>query len=647
MKNRACVIGFLFLLSLGLFQGQHPVTASSVSNVARINDTFYPSLADAVLASSAGDTIYVLEDLSLTSQITITKDVTIRSENELEITLKRAFNGILLRVTGNTSLTLTNIIIDGNKSVYTGNSGSHVYLSGDTTNHPVLNLEEGAILENNRTTNGASAVQVAYGTLNMLGGIIRNNQADYGISAIYGGADSLAINLLGGEITNNYTTNSSLVAAVQASLFSSISIGGNMIIKDNYKGTSTPPTASNAFTDLDVGTKQMTVANEFTGLISIYSTDIARSNYRLSDIFGNLAEGASIAGGQIINNRNPFLLGTENNANQIIWDYAYTAPTTINEPTSTQTGLIRRYAYVDSTTVPSTTVYKDIVLPALNPTDYSISYDATDDTVTYIWNDDTHGEYSFVVSFANCDIESAIVVANTRLDHMVTLDASDEIKSIVADAKTTVDAATSVASIVEILSSTEVLIIDQLIIESQQVAYGLLNDYIGNPINPSQEITDIIATSINAINASNYQDIGDILSQAQALLDIQLLIEEKAKSISQIDLLITSLTSTPSTSLLALQSDAITAINATTSIEEVQATVLSYSAEINALYLKENIDFAKAKLDDLVASFSGEPSANLLALLTEAMTNLDSADNISEINTIVTTYENLLRASKT
>lgn len=173
----AAVISFL-LLSASL----PTVEAKAVVNVARINETYYSTFASAVSASISGDTIYVLEDTSLSSRTNITKNLTITSEPNTTKTLIRGFTGDFFNVSGNSTLTLENITIDGLKSDYTNNTGPLVSISGTASTFPVLTMEEGAALQNNRSVNGAAAIQVAgYGTFNMNGGLISGNETTYGI----------------------------------------------------------------------------------------------------------------------------------------------------------------------------------------------------------------------------------------------------------------------------------------------------------------------------------------------------------------------------------------------------------------------------------------------------------------------------------
>ena len=645
MKFSKLLIPTIAIFCFSFSIGQKPLSAYAGTVVARINGTFYSTLANAVSSSSAGDTIYVLEDLTLTSVTTISKNLHICSEAGNPVSLKRSFSGNLFTVTGNTTLTLSDITLDGNKSAFSGNTGSLVNLSGTASTSPVLNMEEGTNLINNKTVNGAAAVQVAYGTLNMLGGSIKDNQSDFGISAVYGGTGSGALNLLGGEISNNYTTNGALAAAMQASLFNTISVGGNMTIKENYKGSSVP-TSNTGFADLDVGTKEIHVTDNFVGTVYVYSSDINRTNYRFNDTFGSLAEGASIGNGYLYNNQNAFLHGEVRNSNQIYWDYYYTAPSTVSEPTATNVGTIRQYAYVNSTSVASTTIYKDIVLPALNPTDYTVTYNPTSNTITYVWNDSTYGDFSFEVPFAQSDLATAKMIADDLLSDYVLLTSSDEIKAIVDNAKADADTAASVADVIDILDATRINIINQLVDEAQEDVRDLLFDYIGNQISPSQAILDIINAAISEVNNTNYQDVSGILSNAESLLDIQLLIEAKEAAAQQIEALLNSLTTTPSTALLLLESEALDALSSASTLLEVQSILASYSLQINEAYINEQISIAKEEIDQHLADLSGEPSSELMAIAAEAKDELDNATNVSEINALLDYYENLLNEQK-
>ncbi len=79
--------------------------------VAEVNGVYYGSLADAVAAANAGDTVTLLKDITLTAQIEITKNVTVNLGGH---TVSRDSAGVkLFSVNANATLTLQNGTLDG------------------------------------------------------------------------------------------------------------------------------------------------------------------------------------------------------------------------------------------------------------------------------------------------------------------------------------------------------------------------------------------------------------------------------------------------------------------------------------------------------------------------------------------------------
>lgn len=126
-------------------------------------------------------------------------------------TLVRAegYNGYLVEVASGTSLTLTNITIDGNseKCPNTGKSLVHVSGRASTAETTVLAVGEGATLKNNKIAVGYSAYDAEGGailaecaTVNITGGSIEGNQASLG-GGVY--LQHAVLNMSGGAITGN------------------------------------------------------------------------------------------------------------------------------------------------------------------------------------------------------------------------------------------------------------------------------------------------------------------------------------------------------------------------------------------------------------------------------------------------------------
>lgn len=123
--------------------------------------------------------------------------------NTITIVRGRGFNGYLVKVPKSSTLTLENIILDGNQDNASSTEKSLIDSEGGT-----LNIKEGAVLQNNKLTKlgyfeaCGGAVHASGGIVNMTGGIIQNNTANYG-GGIYAG-NGAVLNMSGGSIQNNH-----------------------------------------------------------------------------------------------------------------------------------------------------------------------------------------------------------------------------------------------------------------------------------------------------------------------------------------------------------------------------------------------------------------------------------------------------------
>ena len=176
MKNRAVaskLISFLLcaLLAFGLMSGiggtvQARADFTNVGDLANLKSALQNS--DSEINISFNGNINVSETLVIKTGKTVNIDSVSWAR-----ALNRAvgFTGDLIVVEDGASLTLTNVILDGNKSQVSAN-GSLVHVEG------TLNLKNDAILRNNNTTGDGGAVYVAGGGIfNMSGGEISGNKA--------------------------------------------------------------------------------------------------------------------------------------------------------------------------------------------------------------------------------------------------------------------------------------------------------------------------------------------------------------------------------------------------------------------------------------------------------------------------------------
>lgn len=136
--------------------------------------------------------------------IMITGVVTFSNAGEVNlsgVTVKRdaSYNGALFSLSGNTTMNLSNVTLDGNKSEVTARSSLV-----EIKNGAVLNISTGAKLCNNSTEwdGGGVSVEGKNSKLYMNGGSIENNESAYSGGGIYC-VDGGYVEITGGEIKNN------------------------------------------------------------------------------------------------------------------------------------------------------------------------------------------------------------------------------------------------------------------------------------------------------------------------------------------------------------------------------------------------------------------------------------------------------------
>lgn len=145
------------------------------------------------LAEAGADTIFVAGTVNIEGEITM-------GNAQIRLVRAEGFTGHMLSVGQNKTATLRNVTVDGN-------GGKVTALQAMVAVRGTLNIEDGAVLENNKVvppdTNRRSggAVIVYGGTVNMRGGVIRKNQATEGAGvALEGGAK---MEMTGGVIEEN------------------------------------------------------------------------------------------------------------------------------------------------------------------------------------------------------------------------------------------------------------------------------------------------------------------------------------------------------------------------------------------------------------------------------------------------------------
>lgn len=203
-------------------------------------------------AMTAGGTVYVVNDITVTESLIINQDVIIRALNK-DVTLNHTGSNSLFTVQNSATLTIGGgdyrLTVDGNEKTRSTalvqiNSGT-VDLYGTITNSTnndsaggikvngsssTLNMYDGAIVRNCRCSNEwgiGGAIGLESGTMNMYGGSITGNSAQ-DASAVYVN-DQSVFTMSGGTISGN---SNDIAINISSSTFK---IGGGALISSDDK----------------------------------------------------------------------------------------------------------------------------------------------------------------------------------------------------------------------------------------------------------------------------------------------------------------------------------------------------------------------------------------------------------------------------
>ncbi len=178
----------------------------------------FEALFDAILSDVTPVAITVTSSIEMTELITIPEDkeVSITGSTGNEI-LTRGKTGILFKVANGSTLTLEDIVLDGNKDVFSNGGGSLVFVYGGT-----FNMDDGAVLQNNtNSSDNGGGVYVDSGEFIMNGGEITNNNANDPLDVgggVYVGYGEFTLN--DGKIKNNGSEDNGGGVSVGAGKFS-------------------------------------------------------------------------------------------------------------------------------------------------------------------------------------------------------------------------------------------------------------------------------------------------------------------------------------------------------------------------------------------------------------------------------------------
>ena len=180
-----------------------------------------------------------IEEIIVIGTVEIEGKISLDDTNAI-IKRDRYFGDYLLKVSEDKEVTLENITIDGHPQGSRNTVKSLIKVDKGAT----LNIKDGTVLENNTLTTDEGSLKEggavsAYGaTINMLGGLIKDNTASYG-GGIY--LSNSTMNFSGGEIkdntADNYFNGNDYLAAgggILAENRSIINMSGDAIVSGNY-----------------------------------------------------------------------------------------------------------------------------------------------------------------------------------------------------------------------------------------------------------------------------------------------------------------------------------------------------------------------------------------------------------------------------
>jgi hypothetical protein len=222
-------------------KGDVSTKAGELFRVKRSNGTVvgeYSAWSSAYNAAANGYTIEIIGDdvtLALNSPLEITRDITLTSENpEARCTIRNSTSSSRMIRVDTCTLTLKDIILDGNNVHLSSNSGAIVSVIGTSSRAGVLNIKDGAELKNGYSVHNGGAVNLDnYGEANMDGGSIHDCYAEDvgGGVSIYG--TNAVFNMSGGTIEKCTSNDGSNFAGGGVCIYNGkFYMSGNAEIKD-------------------------------------------------------------------------------------------------------------------------------------------------------------------------------------------------------------------------------------------------------------------------------------------------------------------------------------------------------------------------------------------------------------------------------
>ena len=177
------------------------IVQPAVAHTVRIGTTTYPTLEAALSASSNGDEIVLLKDVTITTTIRITGSCTLSAEGECWINRDPSLTEDMIVVAGGGTLTLGSKTNGSRELCFDGGDTPLAASAVKVENDGKLNLNHVYITGSHSTTQGHSAVSIAQGgTAVVNGAVIIGNIADAMGGGVY---NEGTLTIKSGSITEN------------------------------------------------------------------------------------------------------------------------------------------------------------------------------------------------------------------------------------------------------------------------------------------------------------------------------------------------------------------------------------------------------------------------------------------------------------
>jgi len=286
-----------------------------VDNSSLLTD-FYTQVA-AYGGATSDVTIYLYDDLTLNTRVEVptptntNATLTIRSANpSYPRTLFRGFedttnNNGLFVVPNGAKLVFEDVVIDGKKETYTGNAASLVRVNGGT-----LTLGSGAVLKNNRASDGGGVYVTGSGALNMNGGIIGGDtEADGNTATTRGGGvyvtgSGSTFTMTGGKVSGNTAPNGGGVYVADSGSFT---MSGDAEVSGNEATSNGGGVIVNGstFTMNGGAVSGNTCSTDGGGVLVNFSATFTMKD---GEVSGNSATGSGSGGGGVYLDSGPFTM---------------------------------------------------------------------------------------------------------------------------------------------------------------------------------------------------------------------------------------------------------------------------------------------------------------------------------------------------